>query len=71
MPMNPGYLVETKTGIKGRTYHSKGLVNGKVPVYECTKEVPTEIEGLTVCSEFSDKALLCNPGTIKIIGFID
>ncbi len=31
--LGPGYLVETKSGKTGRTYHSKGLVNGKVPVY--------------------------------------
>lgn len=30
---NSGYLVETPLGSRGRTYHSKGLVNGKVPVY--------------------------------------
>lgn len=29
----PGYLVEHKSGKVGRTYHSKGLINGKVPVY--------------------------------------
>lgn len=26
---NPGYLVETKTGKKGRTYHREGLVMKK------------------------------------------
>lgn len=29
----PGYLVEHKSGKVGRTIHSKGLINGKVPVY--------------------------------------
>ncbi len=31
----PGYLVEhiKLPNIKGRTYHSKGLINGKIPVY--------------------------------------
>lgn len=29
---NAGYLVETKTGLTGRTYHEP-LVNGKVRVY--------------------------------------
>lgn len=30
----PGYLVEhIKLGLTGRTIHSKGLVNGKIPVY--------------------------------------
>jgi hypothetical protein len=31
--MNPGMLVTTKKGLRGRTYNSKGLVNGKIPVY--------------------------------------
>jgi len=31
--LGPGYLVEHKSGKTGRTYHSKGLINGKVPVY--------------------------------------
>lgn len=26
---NPGNLVITKTGKRGRTYHSKGVINGK------------------------------------------
>lgn len=55
-----GYLVETKTGKKGRTYHSKGLINGKVPVYLEINE-----------REYSDKAILCDPDTIKIRGFVD
>lgn len=28
-----GMLVETKTGLKGRTYSNEDLVNGKVRVY--------------------------------------
>ena len=28
-----GYIVKTKKGFIDRTYHYKGLVNGKVPVY--------------------------------------
>lgn len=30
---NAGYLAETKSGKKGRTYHTDALVNGKQPVY--------------------------------------
>jgi hypothetical protein len=30
---DPGYLVETKTGLKGRTYHREGKVDGKVIVH--------------------------------------
>jgi len=53
--MNPGYLVETKNGKKGRTYHSKGLINGKIPVY---------IEG-------EEKPILCIPDTLKLKGYVD
>jgi len=55
-----GCLVKTKNGIKGRIYHFKGLINGKVPVYP-------EIGNLN----YSDKAILCDPNTLKVIGFID
>ena len=30
---NAGYIVETKTGLRGRTYHSEGLINNKVIVH--------------------------------------
>jgi len=30
---NQGYIVETKSGLTGRTLHSDPLVNGKQPVY--------------------------------------
>lgn len=55
MSKKSGYLVETKTGKRGRTYHSEGLVNDKIIVH---------IEG-------EIKPLLCDPQTIKIIGFVD
>jgi len=50
-----GYLVETKDGKKGRTYHDRGLINGKVPVYVTGEEKPR----------------LCDPDNLKVIGFID
>jgi hypothetical protein len=50
-----GYLVETKSGKQGRTYHYKGLINGKVPVY---------IDG-------EDKPILSDKDSLKLIGFID
>lgn len=57
---NPGQLVLTKSGKKGRTYDSKELINGKVPVYlEESEHV------------YSEKAILCDPKTLKSIGFID
>jgi len=55
-----GYLVETSDGRKGRTFHSKGLINGKVPVYLETKPF-----------QYSDKGVLCHPINIKLVGFID
>lgn len=30
---NSGYLVTTKNGLTGRTYHRDDLINGKQPVY--------------------------------------
>lgn len=30
---NSGYLVTTKKGFKGRTYHKDKLIDGKQPVY--------------------------------------
>lgn len=55
-----GYLVQTKTGVRGRTYYEKKLINGKIPVY---KEISK--------FNYSEKAILCDPDSLKIIGFID
>ena len=60
--MEPGYIVITKSGKRGRTYHKKGLVNGKLPVYYQKPEKEHEYEAT---------AVLCNLNTIKTIGFID
>jgi len=57
---NAGYLVITKSGKSGRTYHNKGLINEKIPVYLEVKE-----------HEYADKAILCDPSTLKLVGFID
>jgi hypothetical protein len=67
-----GYLVESKSGV-GRTFHDKGLINEKVPVYLCTKFGENEklVPGLKVPLIFSDKAILCDPNSLKMIGFID
>jgi hypothetical protein len=67
---NSGYLVETKTGKEGRTFHSKGMVNGKVPVYLCEESMPDNIIG-SICIKYSETAILCDPKTLKTIGFID
>lgn len=55
-----GYIVETKSGKIGRTYHSKGLINKKKPVY-------LEISKF----KYSKTAILCIPESLKVIGFID
>jgi len=55
MPKDSGYIIETKTGKQGRTYHREGLINKKIIVHIEGEKIP----------------LLCDPKTIKIIGFID
>jgi hypothetical protein len=58
MSTDAGYLVETKTGKQGRTYHREGLLNKKKVVH-IIDENGKEIK------------MLCDPRTIKIIGYID
>jgi hypothetical protein len=57
MGKDSGYLVETKTGKKGRTYHRESRVNDKVIVHieEDNKQIK----------------MLCDPITINVIGCID
>lgn len=57
--MKPGYLVKTKTGKTGRTYHAEKMVNGKLKVHV--------MEDYNLTGE----KLLCDPKKLKIIGFID
>jgi hypothetical protein len=57
MSKDSGYLVETKTGKKGRTYHKEGLVNKKMVVH--------------INEDGKDTKMLCNPKTVKIIGYVD
>ena len=57
MGRDSGYLVETKTGLEGRTYHREGLVNGKTIVH-------IQKDGKTV-------KMLCDPKSIEVKGFID
>ena len=60
MSGNSGYLVITKRGQRGRTFHKKEMINGKVPVYLEESRF-----------KYSDKAILCDAQTLKMIGFID
>lgn len=64
-----GYIVTTKTGKLGRTYHYRGLINCKVPVF-LADEIKQE-NGIEVPITYSDRAMLCDSKTIKITGFID
>lgn len=64
-----GYIVKTKTGKLGRTFHDKGEVNGKIPVYLAT--VSGEYKGEQVPMIYSETAILCDPNGLKQIGFID
>lgn len=54
---NSGYLVTTKTGLVGRTYHKDALINGKQPVY-------VEKDGKLL-------RMLCDPDSLILNGFID
>lgn len=68
-PKKSGYIVETKAGKLGRTIHEKGIVNGKIPVYLAT--TIHEDENVKIPLIFSKQAILCDPTTLKHIGFID
>ena len=57
MSKDSGYLVKTKSGKEGRTYHRDGLINKKTVVY--------------ICVDDKEMKMLCDPKTLKIIGYID
>ena len=57
MSKNSGYIVKTKSGKEGRTYHAEGLVNKKMIVH-------VDVDGKEV-------KMLCDPKSIEIIGYID
>lgn len=57
---NPGLLVITKSGKKGRTINTDPIINGKVRVYlESSEHV------------YDGGNILCEDGTLTVIGFID
>ena len=71
---NSGQLVKTKDGKIGRTYNSKGLINGKIPVYLAISFERLPVKGGAFedfPSEYSEKAILCDPKTLKPFGMID
>jgi len=56
MSKDSGYLVETKTGKNGRTYHRENLIDKKIIVHVI---------------DDNNLKILCDPQTIKITGYID
>lgn len=58
MDKNTGFLVETKTGKRGRTFHYEQLPNGKCIVH---LENP----------DSDVKKMLCTFTTLKIIGYVN
>ena len=58
MSKDSGYLVKTKTGKEGRTYHRESLVGKKMIVH-------------IVGEAGIDVKMLCDPSTVEIIGYVD
>lgn len=58
MARRSGYVVRTKTGERGRTYHDEPLVDGKQRVYVFQKGG-------------EPLKMLCDPETLTVIGFAD
>jgi hypothetical protein len=50
-----GYLIKTRSGKTGRTYHSQDLVRGKVQVY---------LDG-------QQQNILVDPDNLEVVGFVD
>lgn len=65
---NSGYLVVTKNGKYGRTYHNKPLINGKTPVY---LEIDFGTGDNRFITGYMPIATLCETDSLKILGFID
>lgn len=61
-----GYLVTTKNGHRGRTYHKDKLVNGKIPVYLVNVDMSPKLD-----SKGQQMKVLCDPETLNMRGFID
>ena len=57
MSKNSGYIVKTKNGLEGRTYHFEKMINKKTVVH-------IEKDGKTV-------KMLCDPDSLTLIGFAD
>lgn len=66
MSKNSGHIVETKTGKKGIIYHLESLLNKKRIVH-----LIDENNNVIVDENDKEVKMLCNPKSLKIIGFID
>lgn len=60
MGANCGFIVQTKTGKKGRTYSNKPPINGKIVVYLYDEN-----------GQETERGIICDPKSLKVIGFID
>jgi hypothetical protein len=68
-PTNAGYIVKTQDGRIGRTFHCKGLINRKVPVFVAIET--KEEHDMTVPISFSEKGVLIQIEKLELIGHID
>ena len=66
MSKNAGYLVETKTGLKGKVFHKEEQINKKIVVH-----LIDENNNIIVDGNGKETKMLCDPKTIKTIGFVD
>jgi hypothetical protein len=69
--MNPGNLVQTKSGKVGRTFNRDPEVDGKIPVYLAEDFTAKDIADGFEPKTFDGLKLLCVPSTLTVIGFID
>ena len=71
---NSGYIVELRNGLIGRTYHSKGTIRDKVPVFiavEFSEQLLVDGKPFKTPLYYAINAILCSPKNLKIIGNID
>lgn len=61
-----GFIVETKTGLKGMVYYDEPHGNGKIVVIINKNILNDEARKRT-----DSHKMLCDPKTLKIIGYVD
>jgi len=65
-----GLVVETKDGERGYWFYSDGKINGKAPVYIIDKNY-NRLKIIDKNGNKIDKKILCDPYSLKHIGFFD